>query len=84
MTPPDIANPVRTLARHMEAPPTTHWKAGLRVLKFLQITRGWGVTLHKTGQMKIYAYAYSSYAGDEDDWCSVSGGANKFAGSAVA
>ncbi|CAN0492563.1 unnamed protein product, partial [Discosporangium mesarthrocarpum] len=49
MTQPDIANSVRTLTRHMQAPSKTHWKAGLRVLKFLRKTRDWGVTFQKTG-----------------------------------
>ncbi|CAN0514183.1 unnamed protein product, partial [Discosporangium mesarthrocarpum] len=61
MTRPDIANSVRALARHMLAPSKTHWKAGLRVLKFLRKTRDWGVTFQKTGQMRLYAYADSSY-----------------------
>ncbi|CAN0477143.1 unnamed protein product, partial [Discosporangium mesarthrocarpum] len=61
-----------------------HWKAGLRVLKFLRKTRDWGVTFQKTGQMRLYAYADSSYGGDEDYQRSVSGGAVMFAGSVVA
>ncbi|CAN0482161.1 unnamed protein product [Discosporangium mesarthrocarpum] len=75
---------VRALARHMQAPSKTHWKAGLRVLKFLRKTRDWGVTFQKIGQMRLYAYADSSYGGDEDDRRSVSGGAVMFAGSVVA
>ncbi|CAN0475051.1 unnamed protein product, partial [Discosporangium mesarthrocarpum] len=59
-------------------------KAGLRVLKFLRKTRDWGVTFQKTGQMRLYAYADSSYGGDEDDRGSVSGGAVMFGGSVVA
>ncbi|CAN0446666.1 unnamed protein product [Discosporangium mesarthrocarpum] len=48
------------------------------------MTRDWGVTFQKTRQMRLYAYADSSYAGDEDDRRSVSGGAVMFAGPAVA
>ncbi|CAM9497363.1 unnamed protein product [Discosporangium mesarthrocarpum] len=80
----DITNPVHALARHMQTPSETLWKAGLIVLKFLQMTHDWGLTFQKTGHMILHAYADSSYAGDEDDRCSVSGGAVMFAGSAVA
>ncbi|CAN0469253.1 unnamed protein product [Discosporangium mesarthrocarpum] len=52
MTRPDIVNPVRALARHMQAPSKTHWKAVLRVLKFLRVTCDWGLAFQKTGQIR--------------------------------
>ncbi|CAN0507660.1 unnamed protein product [Discosporangium mesarthrocarpum] len=67
----------------MQAASKKHWKAGLKVLKFLRLTKDWGITFQKTGKLKLYACADSSYAGDEGDRCSVSGGVVMFAGAAV-
>ncbi|CAN0507916.1 unnamed protein product, partial [Discosporangium mesarthrocarpum] len=68
----------------MQADSKKHWKAGLKVWKFLRKTRDWGPTFQKTGTMQLCAKADSSYAGDEGDRRSVSGGAVMFAGAAIA
>ncbi|CAN0469575.1 unnamed protein product, partial [Discosporangium mesarthrocarpum] len=67
----------------MQAASKKHWKAGLKVLKFLRKTRDWGPSFQKTGTMQLYVYADSSYAGDEGNRRSVSGGAVTFAGRLV-
>ncbi|CAN0507162.1 unnamed protein product, partial [Discosporangium mesarthrocarpum] len=84
MTRPEISISVRALTKHMQAASKKHWKAGLKVLKFLKKTRDWGPTFQKTGTMQLCAYEDSSYAGDEGDRRSVSGGAVMFAGAAIA
>ncbi|CAN0346913.1 unnamed protein product [Discosporangium mesarthrocarpum] len=70
---PDVFSAERALARHMQAPSKTKWKAGLKAQKLLQMTRDLVVTFQRTGQLNIYAYADSSYAGDEGDRRSVLG-----------
>ena len=45
---PDISNAVRAVARHSHAPKMKHWKAAVKVLKYLRETSGLELIFRKS------------------------------------
>jgi hypothetical protein len=73
-TRPDIAFSVCQLSRHLEMPTHEHWKAAIRVLRFLKTTLVKG--LHYTGSsngLQLCAYSDADWASNRDDRRSTSG-----------
>lgn len=64
-TRPDISAAVNKLARCVSNPSTKHWKAGKRVLRYLQGTRTLGLVFDGTHEPILSGYADASWA-DED------------------
>jgi hypothetical protein len=86
MTRPDIAVAVHELSKFMQNPGMDHWRAAIRVLRYLKGTKkhgnlfdGTGVTFTDKGdgtsQMgsPVHIYCDADYAGDLDDRRSMSG-----------
>lgn len=73
-TRPDIAFSVCQLSRHLEQPSEEHWKAAIRVLKYLKTTATKGIC-YQGNQEKIQLSAYSDadWASNKDDRLSTSG-----------
>ncbi|CAN0166280.1 unnamed protein product [Discosporangium mesarthrocarpum] len=74
-----VADSVRAMAIYSHDPTDRQWKVGLKVLQFLRTTRTCGLTFYT----HLAAFVVSSFAGDENDRPSVSGGAVIFAGVVV-
>jgi len=72
---PDIAFPVHTLGKHMQAAGEDHWAAVWRLLRYLRGTKD--LTIKYTGNMdglfELVGYADADYAGDLDNRRSTSG-----------
>lgn len=85
-TRPDISNAVRAVARHSHNPKMKHWKAAMKILKYLRGTSNLGLTFRKSAEWlcgKIELYADANYASAETDRRSVSGAAVMLGGAAV-
>ena len=85
-TRPDISNAVRAVARHSHDPKAKHWKAAVKILKYLRGTSSLGLTFRKSEEWlsgEIEVYADANYASAETDRRSVSGAAVMLGGAAV-
>jgi hypothetical protein len=71
-TRPDIADAVGILSRYREAPTTSHWNGGMRVLRYLKGTKEVGITFGGTVH-PLVGYVDSDYAGDLDNRRSTTG-----------
>ena len=83
---PDISNAVRAVARHSHAPKMKHWKAAVKVLKYLRETSGLGLIFRKSREWasgELVLYADADYASAVSEWRSVSGAVVMVAGVAV-
>ena len=73
-TRPDIAFAVCQLSRHLEQPSEEHWKAAIRVLKYLKITATKGIRYQgNQGKIQLSAYSDADWASNKDDRRSTSG-----------
>lgn len=72
-TRPDISFAVSKLAKYVEKPGETHWKAVKRVLRYLNGTRSLGLTYGTTTDTQLYGYVDSDWAGDTSNRKSTSG-----------
>ena len=73
---PDLANAVRELSKVMDGANTSHMKALLRVIKFVEVTRGYKLVFELndlTDTWKMVAFSDSDYAGDSEDRRSING-----------
>ena len=70
-TRPDISFAVGVLSRFSSKPRETHWRAGLRILKYLKGTLEYGITFQYGETMS--GYCDSDWAGDIDSRKSVTG-----------
>nr|CCA23220.1 putative polyprotein [Albugo laibachii Nc14] len=73
-TRPDIAFSVCQLSRHLERPSEEHWKAAVRVLRYLKSTSDIGINY--TGSVKdlcVCAYSDADWANNKESRRSVSG-----------
>ncbi|GJT62735.1 ribonuclease H-like domain-containing protein [Tanacetum coccineum] len=61
-TRPDISYAVHCLSQHMHSPLQSHFKAALRVLRYLKGSSGCGVQFYKSFDLKLKAYAYADWA----------------------
>ncbi|CAM9474333.1 unnamed protein product, partial [Sphacelaria rigidula] len=82
VTRPDIANSVRTLTRQLHDPCERHWEAVMKVLKYLNETKEFGLTFTK-GHDRLSVYCDVDYAKKETDRRSVSGVAVMYGGVVV-
>ncbi|CAM9757375.1 unnamed protein product, partial [Sphacelaria rigidula] len=82
VTRPDIANSVRALARQSHDPCERYWEAVMKVLKYLNETKEFGLTFKK-GHDKLSVYCNADRAKKETDRRSVSGVAVMYGGAVV-
>lgn len=73
-TRPDIAYMVNQLSRHLERPTQQHWKAAIRVLRYLKSTKSVGIQYGvESKDVKVSAFSDANWASNKDDRRSVSG-----------
>jgi hypothetical protein len=70
-TRPDISYSVGVLSRFSNKPRENHWNAGMRILRYLKGTQGYGIN-YSTGKTLI-GFCDSDWAGDVDSRRSVTG-----------
>lgn len=63
LTRPDIAYDVHRLSQHMHSPLQSHFEIGLRVLRYLKLAPGSGISFNKSQSgFKVVAYSDSDWA----------------------
>ncbi|KAG3120244.1 hypothetical protein PI125_g1340 [Phytophthora idaei] len=73
-TGPDIAYVVTQLSRFLENPGLQHWKAAVRVLRYLKSTHEHGIVYQRgSGEVTAQAYTDADWGSNIDDRRSVSG-----------
>ena len=82
-TRPDVANPVRAIARHSHNPSPRHWKGLRKIMGYLKGTRDLGIVFRRGGGLKLSLYVDADYADKANDRRSVSGAAVMLGGSVV-
>jgi antitoxin component of RelBE/YafQ-DinJ toxin-antitoxin module len=74
---PDISNPVRELTKVLDGATLTHWKAMIRVIKYVIDTKILPLKLEhnfsKDNKILVEAYSDSEFAGDRETRASVYG-----------
>ena len=73
MTRPDIANALRTCARHSHNPSPRHWKALLQVAAYVNATKEMGLRFVRGSGLRLSVYADADYPAASNDRRSVSG-----------
>ncbi len=74
LTRPDLCNPVKELSKMMDKATLGHYKAMLRVIKYVLDTKDYGLKYTPTeGEWNMVAYSDSDFAGDKTSRKSVSG-----------
>ena len=63
VTRPDLAYSVHVLSQFMQTPREEHWKAALRVVRYLKGTVGQGILLRSDSDLNLYGWCDSDYAG---------------------
>lgn len=81
----DLMYSVSYLSRVLDRPTTQAWKAGKRVLRYLQQTKEMGLTYKRINsvKLKLNAYADANWATDKLDRKSISGSVIFFQGNAI-
>ena len=79
----DIAYSVGTLSRFNHNPSSEHHHAALRVLKYLDNTRNFGITYGLNKSVNLVGYSDSGYAGDKDNRRSTAGYVYMFNGGGI-
>ena len=69
----ELLFPVSLLARHVQAPAERHWKAALRVLRYIRGTLDYGIHLRAGDPTVVSAMSDADWAGDTDTRKSTSG-----------
>uniref|UniRef100_H3H572 Polyprotein n=2 Tax=Phytophthora ramorum TaxID=164328 RepID=H3H572_PHYRM len=73
-TRPDVAYIVTQLSRFLENPGQQHWKAAIRVLRYLKTTKEFGIVYNgNNGKVAMEAYTDADWGSNLDDRRSVSG-----------
>ncbi|KAE8891385.1 hypothetical protein PF003_g24782 [Phytophthora fragariae] len=85
---PDIAHVVRRLGQYMACFGAVHYAQAKRVLRYLQTTKHFGLSMVVTGSnhvdlLRVEAYSDADYANDKEDRQSVSGYVTMVNGSVV-
>ena len=72
---PDLANAIRELTKVLDGATTAHYKAMLRVIRYVFDTERYGLLLNPNGKtpVEVIAYSDSEYGGDRDTRISVYG-----------
>ncbi|KAJ4818128.1 hypothetical protein LUZ62_030694 [Rhynchospora pubera] len=73
ITRPDIAFAVNKVSQFMHSPTNLHWEAVKRILRYLNGTLTYGLTLKPAINLVLHAYSDSDWAGCPDDRRSTSG-----------
>ncbi|XP_021991105.1 uncharacterized mitochondrial protein AtMg00810-like [Helianthus annuus] len=72
-TRPDISYAVQQICTHMHAPTTAHWEALKRIIRYIQGTQSYGLTLGPSADPRLLAYTDADWAGCPDTRRSTSG-----------
>lgn len=72
-TRPDIAFSVGMLSRYLENPSERHWQMAMRLLRYLQQTKRWGLTFRKSDIFTLTGWADADWGADLDTRRSVGG-----------
>ncbi|CAM9467817.1 unnamed protein product, partial [Phaeothamnion confervicola] len=84
VTRPDISNAVREVCSHMENPGQEHWKAAVRILRYLAGTSDVGITYGGTNApAQLIGYVDSDWGGDRDNRRSTTGYIYHYAGGPI-
>jgi Reverse transcriptase (RNA-dependent DNA polymerase) len=70
---PEISNPVRECASHMDNPSTEHWKALARIVGYLKGTKNHGLIYRKPTDMNVTGFVDSDYASNKENRKSITG-----------
>ena len=65
-TRPDISFAVGMLGRYQSNPGIDHWKAAKKVLRYLQGTKDYMLTLRRSDQLEVLRYSDSYFTGCVD------------------
>ena len=60
---PDISFALRMLGQYQSNPDIDHWKATMKVLRYLQRTQDYMLTFKRSYQLEVIGYTYSDFAG---------------------
>ena len=63
MTRPDVANALRSCARHSHSPTSRHWKALLQIAAYVNSTKEVGLMFVHGSGLKLSVYANTDYGG---------------------
>ena len=72
-TRPDISFVVGLVARYMQTPHESHWKAAKRILRYIRGTIQFGIQYSSRGTPLLVGFSDSDWAGDPDDRKSTAG-----------
>ncbi|XP_035845876.1 uncharacterized mitochondrial protein AtMg00810-like [Helianthus annuus] len=72
-TRPDLSYAVQQICMHMHAPMHSHWQALKRIIRYLQGTTSYGLTLEPSSSVTMTAYTDADWAGCPDTRRSTSG-----------
>lgn len=62
-THPNLTSSVHILSQFMQAPRVDHWKAALRVVRYLKGTSGLGIFLAADSDLRLHGWCDSDWAG---------------------
>ena len=83
MTRSDISNAVRAVACHSSTPTGRHWESVLKIMAYLQETRGTGLTFVRGLRLDLTARSDADYADNSNDRRSISETVVTLAGASV-
>jgi hypothetical protein len=72
-TRPDLSFAVGLVARYMQTPHESHWKAAKRILRYVRGTVQFGIHYNSGGTPLLVGFTDSDWAGDTDDRKSTAG-----------
>jgi hypothetical protein len=64
---PDIMYGVSLISRFMETPKESHWKAGKRILRYVNGTKYFGIMYSTSEDFKLIGYTDNDCGGNIDD-----------------
>ena len=70
---PNLSFAIGHVARYMQTPHESHWKAGKRILRYIQGTIRFGIHYSIRGEPLFVGFTDSDWAGDPDDRKSIAG-----------
>ena len=70
---PNISFAVGRVARYMQTPHESHWKAAKRILQYIRGTIQFGIHYSTWGKPLLVGFTDSNWAGDPDDRKSTTG-----------
>jgi histone deacetylase 1/2 len=73
ITRPDLAFAVNRVCQFLHAPRCSHWTAVKRILRFVRLTIGHGLSLRQSTNDLLSAFSDADWAGDPDDRRSTGG-----------